>query len=534
MRSHEAVGSITSGPVWLRGAPALVNLVLLAAIAVTVQPARAAEEGVSQTETAVSDVVEQSSRADAELVFVDDPVSLIGPSPFYLKHVGGVRRTLERVAFTPRMAQPAAVSPVAEYSLARRSPLIRGGVVYSTLTSREASTALNAAENSAAEASTRQRAIEGYLAAIAELENSGGAWNGSLPEELQALGTLLQQQGEHEEAVKVFDRAVHIDRINSGLHSMGQVASVEKKVQSHLALNQWDKADDTFDYLYFIQRREYGASDPRLIPVLDSIAEWNLRAFLVGHGDALVLRLTNALHYYNAAASLVQRYFGSHDERFLAYQRGIVNSSYLLVRNPELLSQMNGNEYRNAQSMMRERLEQSSGVASHGYASGVQALTRLLQHELTQRDDALALADALTNLADWYLLFGRREAAQEQYRHAWNLLVAQPGANELVTEQFGRVLPIPTFVGEKPTSPAIENAKKGDDPLSYDYADVMLDVTETGIVRNVRLLSMVTEDNAKQLSRLRRLVRDSTFRPVIKDGIPQRAEGNVLRYRYWY
>jgi hypothetical protein len=62
----------------------------------------------------------------------------------------------------------------------------------------------------------------------------------------------------------------------------------------------------------------------------------------------------------------------------------------------------------------------------------------------------------------------------------------------------------------------------------------MFDVSSGGSVRNVRMITQETEENEIQLRKLRRMVRDSTFRPIIKGGVPQRSEDNVLRYRYWY
>ncbi len=191
-------------------------------------------------------------------------------------------------------------NPARDYSIAGRSPFIRGGVgsrlanqsiqaPIDEIASLDSEAALaQAMAEESAEAIARLEAIDNYNAVIADLEGEGGVWNSDLVEELYSLGTLMQQQGSHEEAIKIFDRAVHINRINLGLHAIEQVPAVESKIQSYLALNQWQDADLTFEYLYYIQRRAYGTSDPRLIPVLSSIAEWNLRAFHLGMVRRLV------------------------------------------------------------------------------------------------------------------------------------------------------------------------------------------------------------------------------------------------------
>jgi tetratricopeptide (TPR) repeat protein len=391
-------------------------------------------------------------------------------------------------------------------------------------------------EESAQDALARQRSIDAYTAAIAELEVGGGAYNAALAEELNALGLLFQQQEEHDEAVRLFDRSVHISRINSGLHSIGQVQAIENKLASLLAAQRWAEADATFDYLFYVQKRAYGDNDPRLLPTLDSIAQWNLRAFSMGHGEPLALRLSNAMQYYSAAARVLQINFGTKDERLVSYMRGIANSSYLMARNPDLQAALNDPQTRNTQTLLRDRLAQPRAIGIQGFTSGAQALIQILQHEIERRDDALAIAEAFANLADWYLLFGRGDEAEEQYMNAWRLLANQDNGDALLEAAFGRIVRMPKFATDAQIDTQwLDSGNEAQaQALRFDYADVMFDVSSGGRVRNVRVITQETEENEIQLRKLRRLVRDSTFRPIIKGGVPQRSEDNVLRYRYWY
>jgi tetratricopeptide (TPR) repeat protein len=494
------------------------------------------------TEAAEQGDVPVKSRAQSALKYLGSPTQLIVASPFPGSIPVNLATSLSSATRLWALKQNFQ-NPAREYSIAGRSPLIRGGVSTRLANQSIQQTPLKeissldneaALAQDSAETIARLEAIGNYNAVIAELEGEGGVWNSDLIEELYSLGTLLQQQGSHEEAIKLFDRAVHINRINLGLHAVEQVPAIESKIQSYLALNQWQDADLTFEYLYYIQRRAYGTRDPRLIPVLSSIAEWNLRAFHLGHGEALGMRLNNALMFWNAAASMVKTHYGRQDERFVIYLRGIANSSYLLSRNPEMMAELGSPQFRNELAVNRVHLGQPDEYESRGYSSGAQALTEILRYELDKRDDVLALADAFTNLADWYLIFGRRRAAEEQYGNAWRLLANQPNADALHKAYFGRVVPMPSFVGEENKLHEINSLLQGEESLESDYADIMFEVNDSGIVRDVRVISAETEDNKDQLSRLRRMVRNSYFRPIIKDGVPQRSEGNVFRYQYWY
>ena len=70
--------------------------------------------------------------------------------------------------------------------------------------------------------------------------------------------------------------------------------------------------------------------------------------------------------------------------------------------------------------------------------------------------------------------------------------------------------------------------------LNYSIVDVSFSVSTTGSVRDVIILAEEDEENANVLSRLRRAVRFSKFRPRIESGRPIHSEGHVFRYRYWY
>ena len=62
-----------------------------------------------------------------------------------------------------------------------------------------------------------------YQFYITDLENRHGAYAPGLSEQLLGLGSVYQEQGLHKEAIKIFKRAVHLSRINNGLHNAEQL-----------------------------------------------------------------------------------------------------------------------------------------------------------------------------------------------------------------------------------------------------------------------------------------------------------------------
>jgi len=380
----------------------------------------------------------------------------------------------------------------------------------------------------------RSDSIRQYSSAVSDIELDGGAWDGSLVEELASLGRLQQQQGNHIGAIETLDRAIHVNRINSGLYTLEQIPVVEQLIQSYMALGDWEQADIYNNYLFYVQQKAYGVDDPRLIPVLDRLATWNIQAFRIGHGNLPGIRLRQSQIMFSAAARMVGLHFGKTDQRFINYQRNIANSAYLVASNPDLMMEIERPEYRNMQEMLAQKLNEQRQVQPPGFRTGERALIEVVMYYQEQGDFSYALAEAITHLADWYLMFDRRRGTLENYKLAWDILQELEDSEELTEQLFGKVVPLPSFASSIALPEAFYRNEDGTEALNFDYADLTFDVTANGVVRNVKSISEETEDNQAQLSKLRISVRSMRFRPLVIDGEPQRSLENHFRYRYWY
>jgi hypothetical protein len=386
--------------------------------------------------------------------------------------------------------------------------------------------------------------IEEYSLSVGRIEADGGAWDVNLVETLIALGDLQQAQGDHGSAVATLDRALHIHRINSGLHTTEQVEIVQELIESYLVLEDWASTDLYQNYLFYIQQRAYGANDPRMIPVLGGLARWNLEAFELGFGEPLGRRLSTANILYNAAARLLSVHYGKADDRFIVYQNSIVESAFLISTNSELMSEVDKPQHRSGQELLREQLNERAPIIPLGFSAGESALLEIIAVHETANDE-LKLAEARTHLGDWYLLSERRRRAEEQYAVAWNLLEdkqqqAETDAAEVLAAQsaqarlFGRVTPIPVFS----QYPRWVSSPRGERPpltqLQSGEVDLSFNVTRSGQVRDVEILSEETEETSGHYGRVSRELRRFRFRPRVQDGVAIESENNRVRFRFWY
>ncbi|MFT7470360.1 MAG: hypothetical protein ACI8XU_000248 [Kiritimatiellia bacterium] len=382
--------------------------------------------------------------------------------------------------------------------------------------------------------SQRSDSILQYSNTVTDIELDGGAWDRGLIEELASLGRLQQQQGDHVGAIQTLDRAIHVNRINSGLYTLEQIPVVEQLIFSHMALGDWEEADTYNNYLFHVQQKAYGLDDPRLIPVLDRLATWNIQAFKIGYGNLLGIKLRQSQIMFNAAARMVDVHFGKADKRFVNYQRNIASSAYLVARNPDLMMEIDRPEYRNMQQVLAVKLNEQRQVQSPGFQTGERALLEIVMFYQEQGYDAYALAEAITHLADWYLMFDRRQDTLKNYKLAWDILQGLEDSEELTQRLFGKVTPLPAFGSSIETPDAFYRKEDGTEALSFDYADLTFDVTVNGLARKVVSISEETQDNQAQLGKLRTSVRSTRFRPLLIDGEPERSFENHFRYRYWY
>ena len=379
----------------------------------------------------------------------------------------------------------------------------------------------------------RDENIERYSLAVEKIEAAGGAWDSGLVEQLTTLGELQQQQFNHLGAIEAYRRAVQINRITLGLHTPDQIPLLENMIDSYVAIENWEQADLYSNYLFFIQHKAYGINDPRVIPAIERLALWNIRAFNMGYGDQLGTRLSTAQMLLSAGLRIVASHYGRQDERFLQYLRDLARSAYYVKTYPEYLVGMDQPEFRAKQENLRQKLNINT-IYPRSFSLGEAALQDIIDYHIKEDGSVFAIAEAITHLADWYLIFERRADAQNRYLQAWSLLSTEANGDTLKQNLFGQVVPLPTFIEEPKNLEMRASNPKVRRDLQHSIADVSFTVSSTGSVRDLVILAKEDERNANLFSRLRRSVRFSKFRPAIENGRPVRSEGHVFRYRYWH
>lgn len=378
--------------------------------------------------------------------------------------------------------------------------------------------------------------IERYQRAVQDLEFNGGAWDANLSEELLGFGAVLQQQGDHEQAVQIFDRAAHLARVNFGLDALEQIPALQGRIRSHLAMEEWEEADRQQQYAYYVHTRAMDRNDPELTYALADYARWSLTSYFRGLGEFPHVRLVDAARLYSAAHALAAEHHPEDPELQMTYLNDLAGTAYLVART-------NAVQVANAQPNARGFNEFAAVDASvldayryrgNGFAQGEAALIKAIELQAGLNSDLYSTqnhAEALAKLGDWYLLFDRRQAAIRLYSEAWEMLAAE--SPEQAQAFFATVQILPQFsnFGEQRRAAGVNRRASAG---QRGHVDLVFNVSQFGRLGNIEVVRIEPPDEEARLHRLLRDLRQSVVRPRFENGEPVDVIGVNMRMPYRY
>ena len=374
----------------------------------------------------------------------------------------------------------------------------------------------------------QQQTLQHYEKLAKELESSGGVYDTRLSEVLSGLGNTYQASGRHAEAIDLFERALHINRVNDGLYSLSQVAMLEKLIESNTALKDWQALDRNYHNLYWINQRHYGENSPDLLPVIERLGRWHLLAYEKAPGAESFSHLVNAELLYNRAVDIIEMEGGAHDIRLINALYGIALTNYQIaarVSSSEDFDDIRAG-YRDANRTRRMLQEQRAreDLVMQSYARGKEAMNQVI--EIHANNPILPLdtqAMAMTHLGDWYLLFNKRDSAATTYEQAYRLMENDGMSKADIDRLFGQPRTLPAIRLPLQLEPEVV-------PENPAYVLASFDVSPSGKAQNIQIIESMPEDNVSYLRKAKRSIAATRFRPRYENGKPVLTTGVSLRY----
>ncbi len=433
-----------------------------------------------------------------------------------------------------------------------------------------------------------EQTIKLYASKVQRLESESGAYNNDLVEQLIGLGLAYSDAEKHAEALKVYQRALHINRVNHGLHSLEQIPILERVIEANTALNDYNQLNNNYSYMLWVYKRNFPENDLRMLPVLDRIAEWHLDAFNKTLVPESLGHLVVAANLYNESLEIIKLVEGDDHPDMIRPLYGIVNANFKLIEpygyiegidmiigaSGMLLLPSNFTQNGSNDAFRSTFLQQNYGgdylarvldvekdslsLIQNSYRSGRAALEKIVDIHVKHPDlTRRSYAYALTQTGDWFQRFSKRDASTHYYREAYTLLTGAGAESTELDELFGKpisldALNVPRMMAASLSAPSLDTdpsraiegidmSEKTDIDLQElattelqdtAYVVVQFDVTSSGIVRNLEFIMTNPEDD----SRLRRMAKEriniTPFRPRLENGQPIATEDVKMVYTF--
>ena len=359
---------------------------------------------------------------------------------------------------------------------------------------------------------------QSFRKTIAGIESSQGAYGSALSEQLLSLGLALQSQGQHDEAVGLFKRGVHLARINDGLYSTQQIPLLQGQIASHIALGDYAMADERQHYMYRVQLRN--KDDVELTAALMQQANWQHNAYRLGLGSQGYTRIMNMWDLYRLALNDIISREGDTSPRLLPPLHGMLQAQYLISDYDWEDQSHNSGDDLGA----RQDLNRFMAYRAQSFQKGSAVITAIHDIELQREgEQSVAAAQALVMLGDWQLWHEKRDTAWRTYQDAMVELAERDDAQIQIDHLFGEPVALPDIASLRPLPPTVATAE----------ANILLEfgVNERGRVVNLERRDEAEDDSRKpRANRLMRRLRKTKFRPRFEAGQPVETEKIVRAF----
>ncbi|NKB97987.1 MAG: hypothetical protein GKR90_05755 [Pseudomonadales bacterium] len=362
------------------------------------------------------------------------------------------------------------------------------------------------------EAEAAQASLE---VTIDQIETLHHRYHEDLVEPLTLLGDAQVAQSMHDEAIESYARGRHIARVSHGLFSEQQLPVVYREADVFKAVGDLDAAAEREEYAYEVARRLFAGPDPNVIPALSRLATFYIDTYNPISARTLLIR----------AMSVHERNGTDTSPEAIPLLRSIAQTHKLVRFPPYYVTTSNDNRLEGPTPSLTTAELDGQYVVINSFPEGEKALQKVveIQRQNFPARPTLEL-DAILELADWHLLFGRFQAAHTLYNHVF-LRMAEH--NQKPEEFFATPTMLYFPRPENPRAPAFRD--RGDE-IAEGLVSLSFTVTPNGQIRALKTLN--SEPEKLMDFRVRRSMRVAKFRPRYVEGEPVNANEQTFTYRF--
>jgi tetratricopeptide (TPR) repeat protein len=352
-----------------------------------------------------------------------------------------------------------------------------------------------------------------YQRSIDAIERDGGALDHRLSEHFLSMGLAYRANGDMDAAIDAFRQALHVNRINKGLHHLVHVPVVDLLIDTYVQQGDWQAVDRQQRFRYWIHKREVATNSDEYVRSAMTYAAWQSRAHNLDTGTPTFTKLREALEALEAAFTAVTANGDESDPRLVQILNADAQARLNLATYVSYTDENFATGGQRVDEDLAEIIERRN-VIIESFIRGKQALERVAVLTAAQGRD-IEHALALANLADWELAFERPQSARENYRRAYDKLKAAGLSQTDIEREFGSPRAMKTFsVVRRPPQ------KIDDEPSPNAFVTATFRVTKSGRVRAIEVIAANPPDNARIVREARSTLSNTRFRPSIGDDGP--------------
>jgi len=366
---------------------------------------------------------------------------------------------------------------------------------------------------------------DSYKQQLEEQELMGGPYAEALAEPLSSLGRYYRDRGKYREALDLYERAVHIVRVNDGLYSERQIPLVRDLLELYRSVGDLETLDDRYDYFF----RLYGSGQPPYTAVRRQASLEYLRWLREAYSSGLdggnnrrlveMYKLTERILKSVAQIPDVDQAF--HRELVLSQMRNL----YLLLGSNNFQDESFGG---GSTGRVHASHDSSSSIVQQRMwflqRTGVAIGRKLLQDLMTQSPqlDPIERAGLHLELGDWYQWNEILRSAGEEYAKVEQIL-QQAGELDLLDQWLGAPVELPD-----------NNAFGQSNQLTSDAKPVVAtfhyDISAKGYLSNIEVDTQ-DPDEASVGLRIKRMLKGTHFRPRFVSGQAEPMENLTRQYQ---
>ncbi|MEM1411529.1 MAG: hypothetical protein AAGH19_04150 [Pseudomonadota bacterium] len=365
--------------------------------------------------------------------------------------------------------------------------------------------------------------IGDYMAAIDEAEGFDSAYSVQLADLYLGLGGELVRAGKIEEARDAYFSGAQIVRVNFGPDAPEQVNYLLALAELDLIETNWEDADDLMHSAFRIFARGDGSGADGQLASLQQLLDWYRDRYPDMPPTEQFRALLRSEQITREMAGIEEGNSGLQTTQTAALYRQVGHLNYRVA---EYLAQLLYAQNRSGTTSMTlpevARWDGQRGAINPPYDMGVEAYRKAAESVAANpQATPQQKAEALAQLADWHLTFGKVGDARRTYGEAWQLLASTA---ELEDAQFYFGTPTPVrFLNQTPLKPGTQEA------MPKEGLDVTMTVTKTGSVLNVRVANSADELPNSQVRAIKSALKRLRFRPRVDQG--QTAETREFLWR---